>query len=157
LANLGLGHGAIDGGAGYTYFDPTKGHEFSAVAGLTYNFTNPDTNYRNGMDFHVEWAASQFLSKQVFVGALGYFYQQLTADSGAAPILGDFKSRVVGVGPQVGIIFPMGTMQGYLNLKAYWEFGAQNRPEGWNTWLTFVISPAAKPTPPSVRTSMVTK
>ena len=28
LANLGLGHGAIDGGLGYTYLDPTKGHEF---------------------------------------------------------------------------------------------------------------------------------
>ena len=37
LSNIGIGHGAIDGGVGYTYFDPTKGHEFSAVAGLTYN------------------------------------------------------------------------------------------------------------------------
>jgi hypothetical protein len=26
LANLGLGHGAIDGGVGYTYFDPKAGH-----------------------------------------------------------------------------------------------------------------------------------
>ena len=34
-------------------------------------------------------------------------------------------------------------MQGYINLKGYWEFGAQNRPEGWNTWLTFAISPKA--------------
>jgi hypothetical protein len=39
LANLGLGHGAIDGGAGYTYFNPATGREFSAVTGLTYNFT----------------------------------------------------------------------------------------------------------------------
>jgi hypothetical protein len=29
LANLGIGHGAIDGGAGYTYFNPQTGHEFS--------------------------------------------------------------------------------------------------------------------------------
>jgi hypothetical protein len=29
LANLGIGHGAADGGAGYTYFDPKAGHEFS--------------------------------------------------------------------------------------------------------------------------------
>jgi hypothetical protein len=34
-------------------------------------------------------------------------------------------------------------MQGYLNPKGYWEFAAQNRPEGWNTWVTFAISPAA--------------
>ena len=29
LANLGLGHGAIDAGGGYTYFNPATGHEFS--------------------------------------------------------------------------------------------------------------------------------
>ena len=34
LANLGIGHGAIDGGVGYTYLNPLTGHEFSAVAGL---------------------------------------------------------------------------------------------------------------------------
>ena len=43
LSNIGIGHGAIDGGAGYTYFDPAKGHEFSAVAGLTYNLPNTST------------------------------------------------------------------------------------------------------------------
>ena len=65
LSNLGIGHGAIDGGGGYTYFNPASGHEFSAVAGFTYNFKNHDTNYQNGIDFHVDWGASQFLSKQV--------------------------------------------------------------------------------------------
>jgi hypothetical protein len=34
-------------------------------------------------------------------------------------------------------------MQGYLNIKGYGEFEAANRPSGWNTWLTFAISPAA--------------
>ena len=143
LANLGIGHGAIDGGAGYTYFDPTKGHEFSAVAGLTYNLENSQTNYRNGNDFHVDWATLQFLSKQFFVNAVGYVYKQITADSGAPPILGDFKSRAVGVGPQIGFIFPVGTMQGYLNIKGYKEFDNENRPAGWNGWVTFAISPAA--------------
>jgi hypothetical protein len=38
LANIGIGHGALDGGLGYTYFDPKAGHEFSAVAGLTGSF-----------------------------------------------------------------------------------------------------------------------
>jgi hypothetical protein len=35
LANIGIGHGAIDGGVGYTYVDEKTGHEFSAVTGLT--------------------------------------------------------------------------------------------------------------------------
>lgn len=98
LANIGIGHGAIDGGGGYTYFNPQMGHEFSAVAGLTYNFENPDTNYKSGIDFHLDWGASQFVTKQLQVGLVGYAYQQLTGDSGAGNRVGDFKSRVFGWG-----------------------------------------------------------
>lgn len=145
LVNLGLGHWSIDGGYGYTYFNPQTGYEFSAVTGLTYNFENTDLNYQNGIDWHLDWGASKFLTKQLHVGLVGYAYQQLTGDSGSGATLGDFKSRVFGVGPQVGYIFPVGGMQGYLNLKGYWEFEAENRPEGWNIWLTFAVSPAAPP------------
>ena len=42
-------------------------------------------------------------------------------------------------------------MQGYLNLKGYYEFDAHDRPSGWNTWLTFSISPAAQAAPASTR------
>jgi hypothetical protein len=157
LANLGIGHGAIDGGGGYTYFNPQAGHEFSAVAGFTYNFKNQDTQYQNGIDFHVDWGASQFLSKQVFVGLVGYLYQQVTDDFGQSPILGGFRSRVVGVGPQIGYLFPVGDMQGYLNLKGYGEFDAANRPAGWNTWLTFSISPLPPSSTVAPMRRMVTK
>jgi hypothetical protein len=143
LANLGIGHGAIDAGGGYTYFDPEKGHEFSAVIGATYNFINPATQYRNGIDAHLDWGASQFLSASLQVGAVGYVYDQVTGDSGAGAKLGPFESRVIGIGPQVGYLFPVGGMQGYVNLKAYGEFDARNRPSGWNAWLTLSISPAA--------------
>jgi hypothetical protein len=30
--------------------------------------------------------------------------------------------QVVGLGPQVGFIFPVGNIQGYLNVKGYKEF-----------------------------------
>jgi hypothetical protein len=156
LANIGIGHGAIDGGVGYTYFDEKTGHEFSAVAGFTGNFENHSTNYTSGIDFHLDWGASQFLSKQVLVGLVGYFYEQLSPDHGCAPILCPFESRVIGIGPQVGYIFPVAGMQGYLNLKGYGEFDNDNRPDGWNVWLTFVLSPAppssASSSPPPILT-----
>lgn len=82
---------------------------------------------------------------------VGYAYQQLTADSGQPAILGDFKSRVFGVGPQFGYVFPANGMQGVLNIKGYYEFGAENRPEGWNTWVTLAFSPEAKPATASGR------
>jgi hypothetical protein len=147
LANLGIGHGAIDGGAGYTYFDPTKGHEFSVVTGFTYNLENKHTNYQNGIDWHTDWALSQFLNKQFFVGAVGYWYQQITGDSGTGAVLGPFKSRVGGIGPQFGYIFPVSKeIQGFLNVKSYFEFEAENRPEGWNLWVVLNFSPAEKQT-----------
>ena len=66
LANIGIGHGAVDGGGGYTYFDPKAGREFSAITGFTYNLINPSTNYQSGVDWHLDWGASQWLSKTVF-------------------------------------------------------------------------------------------
>jgi hypothetical protein len=142
LANLDLGHGAVDGGGGYTFLDPQTGHELSTVVGLTYNFTNQAIDYQNGLDFHLDWGASQFLSKDVFVGLVGYLFNQVTGDSGSGARLGSFESRVVGVGPQLGCLIPIGGAQGFLGLKGYKEFGAQDRAPGWNFWLTFAISPA---------------
>src|SRR5208282_1838003 len=100
LANLGLGHGAIDGGAGYTYLNPANRLEFSAVTGMTYNFINPHTQYQNGLDAHLDTGASYFLTKQLNVGLVGYVFQQVTGDHGAGDRLGSFESRVAGVGPQ---------------------------------------------------------
>lgn len=139
LANIGNNHWSTDAGAGYTYLDPETGREFSVVAGTTYNFENHDTDYQNGVDGHIDWGASQFLSEQVHVGLVGYFYNQLTGDSGSGARLGDFESRVSAIGPQVGYLFPMNRGQAYVNLKGYNEFDAKNRPEGWNVWLTLAI------------------
>lgn len=140
LSNIGIGHGAIDAGAGYTYLDQKTGHEFSAVAGLTYNLENPQTNYRNGIDSHLDWAASRFLSERWQVGIAGYVYYQLTDDSYPTEgvigrlrqqELGGFRSRAAAVGPELGYLFKMGKQTGYLNLRAYWEFWARNRVEGY--------------------------
>jgi hypothetical protein len=156
LANLGIGHGAIDAGGGYTYFNPQTGHEFSGVLGFTYNFENQSTQYQNGVDMHFDWGWSQFLSKQHMVGLVGYVYKEIGCDSGSGDRVGCFQSQVVGVGPQIGFIFPVGDKQGYLNFKGYKEFAAEHRPDGWNAWVTFVISPAP-PTPSAPPRRMITK
>lgn len=154
LANIGIGHGAVDGGLGYTYFDPRTGHEFSAVGGFTFNTLNTSTQYQNGVDFHLDWGASQFLTKQFQIGVVGYLYDQVSCDSGSGDRVGCFESRVASVGAQLGYIIPMGDLQGYFNVKAYKEFESEHRPEGWNVWLTFSLSPAQQTpaaTPPARR------
>lgn len=139
LANLGLNHWAIDGGGGYTYLDTTSGHEASVTAGITYNFQNNATQYRNGVDSHIDWALSQFLSEKVHIGVAGYVYYQLSGDSGSGDKVGAFESRVFSAGPEAGYFFPFGASKGYVQLKSYFEWGGTNRPEGWNGWLSVYL------------------
>ena len=151
LANLSLGFVAWDAGAGYTYFDQKAGHEFSVAGGFTYNLMNPYLQYQNGIDFHLDWAASQFVSKNVQIGLVGYLYQQVTGDSGPGATLGPFMGRAVGIGPQIGFIIPISKeYQGYLNVKGYKDVEVENRASTWSTWVTFAISPAP-PEPASAK------
>jgi hypothetical protein len=147
LANLGLGHSAIDVGGGYTYFNQQTGWEFSSVFGVTYNFENEHTDYQNGVDMHLDLSASRFVTKELQLGVVGYAFRQISCDSGAGNRVGCFESQVFGVGPQIGYIIPMGDLQGYLNIKAYREFAAEHRADGWNTWIALGISAMPPPAP----------
>lgn len=139
LANLGIGHAAIDAGGGYTYLNEKNGREFSAVAGATYNWENTHTNVKNGVDSHLDWGLSQFLSASWEVGIAGYVYYQLSGDSGSGNRVGAFKSRVASVGPEVGYVFKFNGQPAYLNVRGYREFRAQNRVEGYALFATISI------------------
>lgn len=156
LANLGIGHGAMDAGVGYTYLDEKTGHEFSFVTGLTYNLVNPSTDYQNGIDWHLDWGASQFVTKTLQIGVVGYFYNQLTPDRGCVPALCPFESRTMGAGPQVGLILPTTSFQTYLNVKGYWDFNTVDRASGASAWVSLVFSPNPPPHE-SASSSIVTK
>ena len=158
LVNLGLGHWSVDGGVGYTYLNPQTGNEFSIVVGLTYNWVNPHIDYKNGIDFHVDWGASKFITKETHIGVVGFAYQQLTGDSGTGATLGDYKGRTLGIGPQIGHMFKAWEgYSGYANLKGYKEFGVENRAEGYSVWFTLVFSPAAPETHTPTPTRRIVK
>jgi hypothetical protein len=70
------------------------------------------------------------------------------------PQLCPFESGVIGLGPQVGFILPLGGVQAYLNLKAYGEFAGHDRATGFNTWLTLSFSPLG---PINPKSAMLTK
>jgi hypothetical protein len=149
LANIGLGHTAVDVGGAYTYFNTKTGTEASAVLGFTYNGMNTHTNIQSGWDSHLDFSVSQFLSNHLQVGIVGYVYYQLTGDSGTGNRVGAFKSRVASGGPAVGYAFTAFGQPAYLNLRGYWEFWAQNRLEGRAAYLTLSIPlyPRSKNTP----------
>ena len=140
LSNIGIGHGAIDGGGAYTYLNTKTGTEASATLGFTKNFENTSTHYTNGVDAHLDLGASQFLSKNFFVGVVGYYYQQLTADKGQPASLGSFESHTRGVGPQIGYNFDVGGgVSIYTNLRGYAEFDALHRTQGYAIYTTVSV------------------
>ena len=155
LANIGIGHGAVDFGGGYTYFDPQSGHELSAVLGFTYNLLNPSTQYQNGVDMHLDWAASQFLTKQIMIGLVGYVYDELSCDSGSGdPRRLSSSSACLASARRSDSCSRSDRCRAVLNLKAYGEFDAANCPFGWDAWVTLVISPA---TSAAARPPLITK
>lgn len=139
ISALGLGHWAVDSGTGYTYLNEQAGFEWSALLGFTYNFINPYTQYQSGVDAHLDWAISPYVTDKLHLGVVGYFYNQVTGDSGPGATLGGFKSRVAAIGPQIGFFIPLAEQQGYINLRAYYEFDANHRLNGWNTFITFSV------------------
>jgi hypothetical protein len=136
LSNIGIGHGAIDAGGAYTYLSEKTGTEVSATLGFTKNFENTSTDYTNGTDAHLDLAAAQFLNQQFFVGVVGYYYQQLTADRGQPSTLGPNESRTRGVGPQIGYNFEVGGVSIYTNVRGYTEFDAFRRVQGHSIYFT---------------------
>ena len=108
--------------------------------------TGPRGNARsNGVDFPIDGATRSSVRAPAR-GLVGYFYQQVMGASGSGATPGDFEAWIVGIGPQVGYFFELWERKWYGNVKAYYEFAAQNRPDGWNVWLSLLIplSPARK-------------
>lgn len=146
LAAIGIGHGALDGGAGYTWQNTKSPWEFSMVAGLTGNFENPSSQYRNGLDSHFDFATSYAVSPNVQVGIAGYVYYQLTGDSGSGAKLGPFLSKAGGVGPQINWNFNVGRQQWSACVRGYYEYWTEHRtrgPIGFFT-LSIPLSPPPK-------------
>jgi len=129
LASIGFNRWALDATASATYLDPKLGHELSLTAGFTFNGENHDTDYRTGTEFHLEWAAIQNLSPQWKAGFVGYYYDQVTGDSGRGARLGNFEGRVVAVGGMLGYTFQLGQLPLATSLRYFKEFNAKNRLE----------------------------
>jgi hypothetical protein len=91
------------------------------------NTENPDTDYRTGTEFHLDFVANQFLSKTFAVGIRGYWYDQISGDSGAGASLGDFKSNAYGLG--AGFVWTPASAAGKLAIAAKYmtDLSAENR------------------------------
>ncbi|MFC3614772.1 transporter [Lutimaribacter marinistellae] len=129
LVNLGRNYWSFDTVGAVTWFNPESGTEVSASAGLMINTENPATNYKTGNEFHLDATFNQFVAPDLAIGLRGYYYKQLTADSGAGATLGAFKSSSYGIGP--GFVWIPEAAGGGLTILGKWmhDLGAKNRFE----------------------------
>lgn len=130
ISNIAFHHWGADVNAALTYFDPATGWDFSNAIGVTFNAENPATDYRTGNEFHYEGAISKQFNEQFSAGILGYYYDQLTGDTGEGAKLGGFEGRVAALGATVGWNFKFGETPVSARIKYFHEFEAENRAEG---------------------------
>jgi len=117
--------------------------EFSARSHYLWNSTNNDPfvgfgirNMQPGQAFHINYATSYEVRKNVRLGFNGYWLQQLTNHEINGVGVPNSKERTVGLGP--GIQFGGGTI--WFRLNGYVETDVRNRPSGVK--VTFRISKA---------------
>ncbi|CAN5798177.1 transporter [soil metagenome] len=140
LANLGKNYWTFDPTFGVTYFSEKSGFSATLFSGLTMNTENSDTDYQSGAGLHFDATVAQYLplgKGLLGIGATGFWFEQVTGDSGSGATLGDFEGRTAGVGPVLSYILPMGKRSLAAELKWLPELDTKNRLEGDYIWFKF--------------------
>ncbi|MDX2511924.1 MAG: transporter [Desulfobacterales bacterium] len=137
-ANLGTNYWSFDTAVAVTWFNTETNTEVSIAPGIQVNTENDDTHYKTGKEFHVDFTVNQFLSETFSIGLKGYYYRQITGDSGSGATLGDFKSESLGFGP--GFLWIPEFGGGNLTILTKWmhDVTADNRFE--SDYGTFTIA-----------------
>jgi hypothetical protein len=110
LANISFHRWAADFYGAATWLDPKTGIDISNTIGFTFNGENPATDYRTGTELHWEGAVTENFSKQFSAGVAGYFYDQITGDSGPGAKLGSFEGQTAAIGGVHGDDFQLGKL-----------------------------------------------
>ena len=142
-ANLGKNYWTFDPTFGINYFSEKSGFSASLFSGLTMNTKNTDTDYHSGAGLHFDATAAQYLpvgKGLLGIGATGFYFQQVTGDSGSGATLGSFEGRTAGVGPVLSYILPMGKHSMMAELKWLPEIETKNRVQGNYLWLRIGLS-----------------
>ena len=128
----GLGYWGEMLTAGATWYpDQAKRWALSVLNRYEFNQEKDGTDITPGQVYTVEGGLSYGVMKTVDVGAIGYYQQQVTADSGS---LDSLRKRVAGIGPEISAFFPSITLG--VSLRYAYEFMAENRLQGHTVTLT---------------------
>ena len=114
------------------YIDADKTWAVSALNRYEFNTEQRNTDITPGQAYTLEWGASKTLFKTLDVGAIGYYQQQVTTDSGAGST--GNRDRVAGAGGEVSVVFPKAML--FISGRYVYEFMAEDRAQGHTITLT---------------------
>jgi hypothetical protein len=141
LANTGKNFWTTEPTMGFMYLGQKNGIEASAFVGIDLNSENTATHYQSGSQFHIDGTLAQHLPLwQGLAGAglTGYYYQQVSDDSGSGATLGAFRGKSVGLGPVLSYVRKIGGHDMICELKWLHETQTENRMQGNAGWLKVV-------------------
>jgi len=141
LANTGKNFWTFEPTLGLMYFGVNNGREASVFVGTDFNTENPDTHYQSGTQFHVDGTLAQhfpLFGGLAGVGVNGFWYDQITGDSGSGATYGDFEARTTGVGPVLSYVFKLGKVDMIAEVKWLHELDTTKRLEGNIVWFKLV-------------------
>jgi len=141
LGNPGLNYWTFDPIGGFGYSNAKSGFNAAVHVGLALNTENDDTQYKSGNLLHLDASIQQIFplgSGFANVGLEGWYFQQVSCDSGAGATLGCFKNRTAGIGPVLGYIHPIGQQKAIFEFKWLPELDTKNRLNGDYIWLKMV-------------------
>jgi hypothetical protein len=141
LANTGKNFWTIEPTVAFMYFGQKNGRELSVFLGADFNKENRDTDYKTGTEAHIEATLAQhfpFGGGLAGAGLTGYWYEQVTGDSGSGATLGDFEGKTVGAGPVVSYASKLGGHDLIAEFKWLHEFSTKNRLEGDTLFLKVI-------------------
>lgn len=128
--NVGQGYWTVSPMFAISYWDP-ESLNASLKLMYDYDFTNPESHYHSGQEFHFDYEAGWWFGK-INIGPSGYFDQQTTDDMLHGARVGDGNRGMAFAGGPT-IRYDVGAVE----LEGAWqhEFITENRIQGEKFWL----------------------
>ncbi len=138
LANVGKNYWTFEPGIMASWLSSKIGTEVSLYTGVDFNTRNDATDYTSGTSLHLDATVAQHLplfGGFVGLGANGFYYKQLTGDSGSGARLGGLEGMTVGVGPVLSYVRPL-RKTSLLLAEVKWlpELDVEKRMQGDFVW-----------------------
>ncbi|WP_336335136.1 SphA family protein [Pseudomonas putida] len=135
LVNLGRNYWMFEPLVAITYVEP-RGLNADAKIMYDFNMKNPDTHYRSGQEFHVDYSVGWGVADGWVIGVGGYIYRQTTDDRQDGERIDDNKGRAFAIGPSIKYSSPNGW---FVTAKWQQETDVRNRAQGNAYWLRLVM------------------